>query len=384
LNCPQLLFSDFNDVSNAISRPLRAEINLSNFKHNLQVIADSAPASRVLVVIKADAYGHGLLEIAGAAGDEAEFAVAIPEELRQLREAGFQNMVWVLEGPFNASCLQQSRNVVWVIHSLWQLRLIEQVAQAHPLDTFSVCIKLDTGMHRLGFADAELNEVFSCLASNSRIKAVCVMTHFAMSDEPDNQSVLEQISRFDRMISAYTGIVSKHSLANSGAILYYPQSHRDWIRPGIMLYGGKPAPDSECSLNIKQVMCFRSAIIALHRVKKGESVGYGSRWIAQQDTLIATVAVGYADGYPRHAVNGTPVAHINARTSEISIAPLAGRVSMDMITVDVSGIECVQIGDQIELWGEYVSADEVAKSAGTIAYDLFTGVSKRVPRVYLD
>ena len=374
---------EFKSSSLGHSRPLRALIKLSAFKENLHTIADYVGESKVLVVIKADAYGHGLVEIAQASGKQAEFAVAIPEELKQLRTAGLENVVWVLEGPFSAACLQYSDNVVWVIHSLWQLPLIDQHLKQNNIGTLSVAIKLDTGMHRLGFAESELETVFACFTRHSNIKIVCAMTHFAMSDEANNQDVLRQISQFDSMLAASNVATLKGSLANSGAILFYPEAHRDWVRPGIMLYGGKPAPETVCPIKLKAVMQFQSAIIALHDVSKGESVGYGSTWTAQQDARIATVAVGYADGYPRHALNGTPVGHINTETSELTIVPLVGRVSMDMITIDVSALKDVRIGDRIELWGEHVSVDEVAKYAGTISYDLFTGVSKRVPRVYL-
>ena len=375
--------SVFKSAASNNSRPLRAWIKLSSFQENLQRISDYVGMSRVLVVIKADAYGHGLVEIAQAAGKQAEFAVALPEELKQLRTAGLHNTVWVLEGPFSSACLHLSENVVWVIHSLWQLPLIQQALEESSIKMLSVAVKLDSGMHRLGFAEAELETVFTFLAQHSNIHLVCAMSHFAMSDEQNSPEVLEQISRFDEMLVANGARHVKASLANSGAILFYPETHRDWVRPGIMLYGGKPAPETVCPLKLNAVMHFQSAIIALHTVKKGESVGYGSTWTAQQDSRIATVAVGYADGYPRHAVNGTPVAHINPETSKITRVPLVGRVSMDMITIDVSAIEQAEIGDPIELWGEHVSADEVAKYAGTISYDLFTGVSKRVPREYI-
>lgn len=378
------LFSEFTRNEDQISRPLRALIKLSAFRENIRIISDSAPDSRVLVVIKADAYGHGLIELAGAVKESTEFAVSIPEELRLLRKACFKNRVWVLEGPFTQGCLKDSKNVVWVLHSLWQLELIKQALQSKLVSSVSVCIKLDTGMHRLGFSAEELPEVFDFLTRNEAVSAICALTHFAMSDEEANASVHQQIARFDQLLTPYKGIISKHSMANSGGILFYPQSHRDWVRPGIMLYGAKPSPDCLCRLKLKAVMSLQSAIIALHHVKKGESVGYGSTWTAAQDSIIATVAIGYADGYPRHARNGTPVAHINPESSEVTIVPLAGRVSMDLITIDVTTLQDVQVGDPIELWGEHLSADEVAKSAGTIAYDLFTGISKRVPKIYQD
>jgi alanine racemase len=376
------MFTAFGSSKDVSARPLRAWIDLTAFRDNLNSISAHAPDSGVLVVIKADAYGHGLVEIARSAGENAEFAVAIPDELKQLRTSGIENRVWVLEGPFSVACLQISENVVWVIHSLWQLQLLKHALRLQIIESVSVCIKLDTGMHRLGLSVDELNQVFDFVSTHRQVMLVCAMTHFAMSDLPNQASVYRQISQFDEMMLQFSKLNCQHSLANSGGVMHYPQSHRDWIRPGIMLYGAMPSPEIACPFHLKAVMHFQSAIMALHRVKKGESVGYGATWTAQRDSLIATVAAGYADGYPRHAVNGTPVAHIDSRSHKVSILPLVGRVSMDMITIDVTDAAHPKIGDCIELWGEHVSADKVAQYAGTIAYDLLTGVSKRVPRIY--
>ncbi len=374
-------FPLFPITASGKSRPLRALINLDAFLHNLKLIQQQAATAEVLVVVKADAYGHGLVPLAKAAGDHA-LAVAIPEELAELRAAGLKNRVWVLEGPFDLECLSLSENVVWVLHSLWQLDLLVKAFKAQRFQTLSVCLKLDTGMHRLGFSESELERVFEFLAEYDCFQLESVMTHFAQSDEPDNAHVIAQMSKFDSLLKQYEWISVKQSMANSGAILYYPGSHRNWVRPGIMLYGARPSPTTPCALSIKPVMQFQSAIIALHNVKKGDSVGYGAAWTADKDSLIATVAVGYADGYPRHAPSGTPVGVLSSVTGEIHRVSLVGRVSMDMITIDVSAIARVKVGDVVELWGATIPADEVALKAETIAYELFTGVSKRVPRVY--
>lgn len=380
MNPQKPVFSDFSDL-NEYARPLRALIKLSSFQANLQCIAGRVGDARILVVIKADAYGHGLLEIARAAGD-ADLAVAIPEELHALRSAGINNRVWVLEGPFTSECLRQSTNVVWVIHSLWQLDLLHQAHAQGYVEQLDICIKLDSGMHRLGFSVHDQEALLHKLSSFSFIAIVCIMTHFAGSDIPDNPHVIRQIAQFDQMLVQLNWKKCQQSLANSGAVLFYPESYRDWVRPGIMLYGGKPSPNTDCPLVLEPVMSFQSAIIALHKVKEGESVGYGAAWAAKKDSLIATVAVGYADGYPRHAPNGTPVSVKSQKTGQEYSAYLVGRVSMDMITIDVSAIPEAMVGDLVELWGESVPVDVVAGLAGTISYQLFTNVSKRVPRVY--
>ena len=360
-------------------RPLRALIDISAFKHNIQVINEYIGDSGVIVVVKADAYGHGLVALSRSIPDQI-LAVAIPDELVVLRDVGINNTVWVMEGFFSLSCLHHSESVVWVIHSHWQLSLLKQFALTSDVPV-SVCLKLDTGMHRLGFAEDQLVGITECLEALPQVKLIAVMTHFSMSDEPFNQHVHNQIESFDRMLTQQQWSQVKQTLANSGGICFYAESHRDWVRPGIMLYGGKPSPAVDIPIKLKPVMCFQSTVIALHHVKQGDVVGYGGLWQADKDSLIATVAVGYADGYPRHAPNGTPVAVCTA-ADDVEVVSLVGRVSMDMITIDVSSMASVQIGSQVELWGEHVSVDEVARLSGTIAYDLLTAVSKRVPRIY--
>ncbi len=375
------LFSDFSGAANPCVRPLRALIRLSSFKKNIATIKKNIANSELIIVVKADAYGHGLVEIAQAAGG-ASLAVAIPEELRILREAGLDNQVWVLEGPFSLECLAHSDNVIWVIHSFWQVSLIRQAIEQGIVSDLNICIKLDTGMHRLGFVESELSELVDLLEQLSPLILHATMTHFAMSDQADQESVLNQLARFDQLVCSYKLSHIKQTLANSGGVMMYPESHRDWVRPGIMLFSGESSSSDYIAL--EPVMSFESAIISLRSVKNGEFVGYGAGWVAEKDSIIATVAVGYADGYPRHAPNGTPVAIIGKHDGEIHVASLAGRVSMDMITVDVSLIDHVAIGDKVELWGKTIAVGEVAQLSGTISYELLTSVSKRVPRVYVD
>tara|TARA_R110001592_G_scaffold59905_3_gene182022 strand:+ start:34525 stop:35673 length:1149 start_codon:yes stop_codon:yes gene_type:complete len=362
------------------SRPLRALIHLASFQKNIHKVQSLVGSSEVIVVVKADAYGHGLVELASMSGDH-DLAVAIPEELYSLRDAGIENRVWVLEGFFSTDCIKLNRSVVWVIHSFWQLELLKNAFQEGVLDDLEVCIKLDTGMKRLGFCHTQLDQVKEYISSMPKVKIYALMTHFAMSDQPDNIHVHSQIKKFDTAIMRSGMSDIKQSMANSGAINFYPESHRHWVRPGIMLYGGSSSPGIKSTIVTDAVMSFQSAIIALHEVSKGESVGYGGDWTADNDALIATVAVGYADGYPRHAPSGTPVAVID-NAGDIEIAYLVGRVSMDMITIDVSGVKNATIGDQIELWGKTICVDEIAELSSTISYQLLSSVSKRVPRVY--
>jgi alanine racemase len=362
------------------SRPLRALINLSAFKNNIKIVQSLVDSSEIIVVVKADAYGHGLVELAFAA-ENHDLAVAIPEELQSLREAGVENRVWVLEGFFSSDSIKLSRSVVWVIHSFWQLEFLKDAVIESGFDNVDICIKLDTGMNRLGFCHTKLEQVKEYISNIPQLNIYALMTHFSMSDQANNKQVYSQIEKFDAVILKNNMSAIKQSMANSGGIYHYPESHRHWVRPGIMLYGGKPCAAISSPIATYAVMSFQSAIIALHEVKKDESVGYGGAWTADKDSLIATVAVGYADGYPRHAPNGTPVAVINA-SGDIEVVGLVGRVSMDMITVDVTSIKNVSIGDQVELWGKYISVDDIAELSGTISYELLTSVSKRVPRVY--
>lgn len=356
-------------------RPVRAYINRNAFRHNLELAESLAKPAQALVVLKADAYGHGMLEMAAAAGTR-HFAVASSDEASRLIQAGFKNPIWVLEGPFDHSCLQrtQSHPIHWVVHSLWQLELLARHQDFQP---FKVWLKLDTGMHRLGLSPDELDLALEKISALESTELVGVFTHFASSESPDRRTTDCQKAEFENIIAS-RGLGSlAQSMANSAGILRHDDSHRQWVRPGIMLYGGIRACDSAHHPQ-KAVMRLCSAVMALRKVPKGDSVGYGGTWTAARDSLVATVAIGYGDGYPRHAPNGTPVLVAGRR------APLVGRVSMDMITVDVSELESVRVGDEVELWGQDLPAEEVAASADTISYTLFTGITARVPKIYSD
>lgn len=358
-------------------RPVRARIDRAAFRHNLDWVATRCHPARPLAVVKADAYGHGLVEMARMAVG-FDLAVATAEEAAEIHQAGCKNRIWVLEGPFSSQCLalSQKHDMVWAIHSEWQLDLIAALPLQSPL---SICLKLDTGMHRLGLDIASLAAIQARLVQmTQQVSVLAVMTHFANSDRLEDASVFAQITRFDAALTQHGLTQLPQSLANSGAVLAWPQTWRDWVRPGIILYGAAPDSASDMSaLGLRAVMSLESQVMSLRWIKAGEAIGYGSRWTAQVDSLIAVVAGGYADGYPRHAEDDTPVLVNGLRM------PLAGRVSMDMLMVDVTAIaQDVRVGDPVELWGSNLPVDEVARHAGTIGYELLTAVSPRVPKVY--
>lgn len=358
-------------------RPLRAVIDRSAFQHNIKIAQQLAPDAKVLVVIKADAYGHGLLEMAQAAGSSSTLAVATAEEARRLIDDGVENTIWVLEGPFSEACLALSHqhSIVWVIHSFWQFDLLKTY---HCSEKIEICLKFDTGMHRLGFSIDEVAEALQVLNKLPNLQLNACMSHFSGSDWPNSDAVNKQIQCFDNIIQTHALNHMPQSLSNSGAVLFYEPAHRDWVRPGIMLYGGMPHENQRAQdYNLQPVMRLESAVMSLRTISKGESVGYGATWTAERDSIIAIVAGGYADGYPRYAPNGTPVVVAG------QIASLAGRVSMDMLAIDVTDLEPINIGDRVELWGKYVSVDQIAALSGTISYELLTGVTARVPRVYI-
>jgi len=357
-------------------RPVRAVIDRSAFQHNINIAQQLAPNSKVLVVIKADAYGHGLLEMAQAAGSHSTLAVATAEEARQLVNKGVENTIWVLEGPFSETCLALSNqhSIVWVLHSFWQFDLLKTFHFSEKID---VCLKFDTGMHRLGFSADDVTEALRVLSKLPGLQLKACMSHFSGSDWPNSDAVTQQIQCFDNIIQTHSLNHIPQSLSNSGGVLFYNQAHRDLVRPGIMLYGGMPHENQRAQdCDLQPVMRFESAVMSLRKISKGESVGYGAIWTAERDSTIAIVAGGYGDGYPRYAPNGTPVVVAG------QIASLAGRVSMDMLAIDVTDLDSICIGDNVELWGKYVSVDQVAALSGTISYDLLTGVTARVPRVY--
>lgn len=360
-------------------RHTRAVIHLDHIRHNYELVNQLAPQSKNMAIIKANAYGHGMIEVANSLSHLAPaFGVAIFEEAVTLREAGINQPILILQGINQAQDYQiAAQHGLWVtLHNLDQLHTL----LATPLkNKLKVWLKLDTGMHRLGFNQIDLEiaikKVLNCPWVDDEF---VVSSHYSCASQSDNRVTQQQFEQFNQMVKLipFNEKLQK-SIANSPAIVGFPESNLDWNRPGIMLYGVAmfDVPHSSDKLT-KPAMSFESEVIAIREIKAGESVGYGQKWVATANATIATVAVGYADGYPRHAESGTPV-FINGK-----IARLVGCVSMDLITIDVSDHDQVAIGDRVELWGEQIPVSLVANHANTIGYDLVSGVSARVPREY--
>lgn len=354
-------------------------ISRAALQHNLQRVRELAPGSKILAMVKADAYGHGARLVAETLATADGVGVAILAEALALRAAGIRQPITVLEGVFTAEEMAEAvrHDLTVIVHQEAQLRLLEAVPAATPVD---VWLKLDSGMHRLGVDPEHVPAAYRRLRTLPGVRSVGLMTHFATADEPDSLQTRQQIAVFrslQRAIEQETGNAVPDSLANSAAILAWPEAQGSWVRPGIMLYGGSPFADrSAASLGLRPVMTLQSRLIAVREIKAGEPVGYGATWEAPRDTRIGVVGIGYGDGYPRHAANGTPVLVNGARV------PLAGRVSMDMITVDLGNLPAA-VGDPCVLWGEGLAADEVAAHAGTISYELFCKVTARVQRMLI-
>jgi len=356
-------------------RPTTATIRLGDIASNYQKACQLAPSSQNIAVIKSNAYGHGMREVARYLEDMVPvFAVAFMEEAVLLRDAGIVKPILVLQGINHSDEAAEAANKdFWLlIHEQGQL---DKVMCAKPDKSVRVWLKLDTGMHRLGFAPDALDSLCNSITSSSNIENDPVLcTHLACADETDNTLTQQQVSII-RGLADERGLAT--SIANSAGIMFWPESHAQWNRPGYMLYGQCPTGrfDSE-GADLHPAMTMASEIIATRNVATGEGVGYGHDWIAKRDSLIGTIAIGYGDGYPRHARSGTPVL-VNGRR-----VPLTGRVSMDSISVDLTDVDKVDVGDPVELWGQNLSVNEVAAAAGTIGYELLAGLTGRVPLVF--
>jgi len=346
-----------------------AVIDLGALRHNLRQVRRFAPQSRVMAAIKANAYGHGMVEVARALHDADAYAVASLTEAVTLRAAGVQHPLVLLGGVLSAEELQKAlqHQLQLVVHDFRQLEFLEQNVFARDA---AIWIKIDTGMHRLGISPAQLPELHRRLATLPGLRLQGWMTHFARADETDRPETTQQIRVFQECLDGVTGA---RSLANSAGIVVWPAAHADWVRPGIMLYGGSPVKGEPAQkFGLKPVMSLRSRLLSIRELAAGEAVGYGGDWTTPQRMRIGIVAIGYGDGYPRHAATGTPVLVSGQR------AALVGRVSMDLITIDLRGCETAREGDEVLLWGAGLPADEVATHADTIAYDLFCGLTRRV------
>lgn len=356
-------------------RDARLGISLAALHHNLRRVRAAAPAARVLAMVKADAYGHGARLVADALAEADGFGVALVEEGLELRAAGVRRPITVLEGVFSDREMTEAvhHHLDIVVHKELQLGYLERCRLTGPVN---VWLKLDTGMHRLGFAPEEAEAAFRRIRAATVTGRIGLVTHFACADEPDSPLTDLQIRRFRAVqaLLAPGGEPLLTSLCNSAGILAWPAAHGDWVRPGIMLYGSSPfAGQSAEQLGLRPVMTLSSRLIAVRDVAAGEAVGYGAAWTAERDTRIGIVGIGYGDGYPRTARNGTPVLVNGQRVG------LAGRVSMDMIAVDLGDLPAAP-GDPCILWGEGLSVDEVAASAGTLSYELLCKVTARVRR----
>ena len=351
-------------------RAARATVSSAALRHNLRRARELAPGARVMAVIKANGYGHGLVGTARALRDADAFAVARMEEAVALREAALDNPVVLLEGVLDAQQLPlaSALGLELVVHSPEQLEMLESTMLSRPVQAW---LKLDTGMNRLGVAPEMVREALRRLErSDNVLPGVRLMTHLACADERDEAVTAQQLARFDAALGDLPG---ERSIANSAGLLWRPDAHAEWVRPGIMLYGVSPFADSTGEdLGLRPAMELLSTVIAMRTVRRGERVGYGGVWTAREDAHVAIAAIGYGDGYSRHLGSGAPVLVRGQR------APLAGRISMDMIAVDVTRVPGVRVGDEVTLWGAGLPVEELAQLAGTIPYELLCGVTQRV------
>jgi alanine racemase len=358
-----------------MARPNQARLDLGALRHNVSVARELAPHSRMMAVVKANAYGHGAVTITGALQPVVDaLAVACIEEAVELRDADITTPILLLEGVFEAAELTTAAQLdLWLtIGNERQLRWLEEATLPVPLRCW---LKVDTGMHRLGVAPATVPQFYQRLdATGNAADAVVTYTHFSSADDVHSLHTPRQIAEFNALPCR-----SPRSAANSAGLLAWPQAHYDWVRPGYMLYGNSPLlQEHPLAQTLQPVMTLTSAVISLRDVAAGEAVGYGGTWVAPRPSRIATVTIGYGDGYPRHAPNGTPVL-VNGQR-----APLAGRVSMDMITVDVTDLKHIQPGAEVVLWGAALPLAEVARCADTIGYELTTRMPARTPRVVVN
>ncbi|MBK9160639.1 MAG: alanine racemase [Nitrosomonadales bacterium] len=352
-------------------RPIQAHINLGALENNLRVARFAISSSRIMAVIKADGYGHGLLRVADALSGAEGFALLGVRDAVLLREAGCRQTILLLEGYFSEEELPliAQHGLTVVIHSDWQIAMLDAFPKRAALD---VWLKVNSGMNRLGFAPQHVAQAMERLRRHSAVRDITLMTHFANADGA--RGVAGQLALFNDVAAAYR---VPRSLANSAALLRYPETHGDWVRPGIMLYGSSPFADTSAQqLGLKPVMTFSSRIIATQELRAGDEVGYGATFRAEQAMRIGIVACGYADGYPRHAPTGTPILVDGQRTR------ILGRVSMDMLCVDLGALPQAGIGSSVVLWGEGMPIDEVARAADTIGYELMCGLTARVPVRY--
>lgn len=347
---------------------VRAKIDCANLRHNMSIVRRLAQGAKVMAMVKGNAYGHGMVTIAKHLRDADYFAVACIEAGKALRASGVIQPIVLLTGFQTEQELKTllDHKIEPVIFNQLQIKQLKNIDHPHKTP---VWLEIDTGMHRLGFASVEVPLAYEALKNCGQVTDLVLMTHFAEADLADNIDVVAQFERFLTLTETYP---EAKTAANSAALIQYPQTCCDIIRPGLMLYGVNPCQEPAVDLDFKPVMTMQAKVISTHLLEVGESVGYGSTWRALRPTKLAVIACGYGDGYPQHAKEGTPVL-INGQRAQ-----LAGRVSMDTITVDVTDIPDIQVGDIATLWGEGLPVAEVAKRMGVSPYAILTGVTPRV------
>jgi len=360
-------------------RQTSATVDLLALKHNAQKVKQYAADAHIMAAIKADAYGHGITQVAAALKDSVhEFGVASTDDALVINQAIGNFPVSVFSGLTHINELEATtdKNISFFVYDHSQIDMLSLYAQNATSQKVSIWVKLDTGMSRLGFSSNEFVEVINKLEALANIHIRGVVSHYANADQPEHPSNQEQRDVFEQLKSQYQDKHWQWSLANSGGLLGSVQAQYDMVRPGIMLYGSSPLiSKTAAEIGLKPVMTLQSKIISTREVLAGESVGYGSLWTAQAHTKVGVVACGYGDGYPRHISENTPV-YVNGQKTVI-----LGKVSMDLIVINLDGIDA-EVGSTVELWGENVSIDTVAQSAETIAYELMCGVTQRVQKVY--
>lgn len=358
-----------------MARPSYLEINLTAIRSNLSIAKGHAPNSKVLACVKADAYGHGAKEVASALQENADmFGLASLSEALELRDSGIDTPTLLLEGCFDSAewleaCEQHCRAV---IHNQHQLEIFLDLSLHEPMD---IWLKLDSGMHRLGFDPNRYLQAYEALSQSPNCRSVTLMSHFACSEELDNPFNDQQLKVFTETTSS---LATARSLANSAAILTRPDTHFDWIRPGYMLYGNSPMlGESPADRNLTHAMGLYSEVISVRSIAVGEGVGYNQTWRAAKPSVIAVVAIGYGDGYPRNAKNSSPVLIEGQEASTV------GHIAMDMMLLDITHLSNIRVGSKVELWGPNLSASKVAEHSGMSGYELLTRLTPRLPRRYL-
>ncbi len=366
-----MTFARAASILRTMPRPIRATISSAAFAHNLAIARQHAGGAKIWAVVKANAYGHGLLRSAKALRDADGFALLDFDDALRLREAGNEKPILMLEGffkPEDIALLLQHR-LTPVIHNIEQIEMLEKTGITGSLDVY---LKVNSGMNRLGFAVDNVRLAWNALENNPGIASVTLMTHFADAD--GDGGIAAQLQWFNELTQPFE---APRSLANSAALLRFAgETSADWVRPGIMLYGCSPfAFKTAEDIGLRPAMTLTGELIGVQHLQAGERIGYGMTYEAAQEMTIGVVSCGYADGYPRHAPSGTPVLVAGQRTVTV------GRVSMDMMCVDISDIPEAYVGTPVTLWGEGLPCDEVAQAAGTVSYELLCALAPRVPVV---